>query len=55
MIDNSRFLILPWVRIPNLASHILSVIRKQLPNDWARQYNSTPVLIETFVDAPCRP
>ena len=32
MIDNSRFLILPWIRIPNLASHILSVIRKQLPN-----------------------
>ena len=52
MIDNSRFLILPWIRIPNLASHILSVIRKQLPNDWARQYKITPVLIETFVEIP---
>ena len=52
MIDNSRFLILPWIRIPNLASHILPVIRKQLPNDWARQYNITPVLIETFVEIP---
>ena len=52
MIDNSRFLILPWIRIPNLASHILSVVRRQLPLDCRRQYNVTPVPMETFVEIP---
>ena len=52
MIDNSRFLILPWIRIPNLASHILSVVRRLLPLDWRRQYNVTPVLMETSVEIP---
>ena len=52
VIDNPRFLILPWIRIPNLGSHILSLVRRQLPNDWTQRYNTTPVLIETFVETP---
>ena len=52
VIDNSRFLIMPWVRIPNLASHILSQARRQLPQDWDTQYKVTPVLMETFVEIP---
>ena len=52
VIDNPRFLILPWITIPNLGSHILSRVRKQLPGDWTERYNTTPVLIETFVETP---
>ena len=46
VIDNPRFLILPWITIPNLGSHILSLVRRQLPDDWTERYNTTPVLIE---------
>ena len=52
MIDNSRFLILPWIKMPNLASHIFSIVRRRLPEDWRNRYNVTPVLIETFVEIP---
>lgn len=48
--DNSRFLILPWAHLPNLGSHILSIVRQRLPDDWRRQYHTEPVLIETFVE-----
>ena len=52
MFGNPRFLILPWIRIPNLGSHILAVFRRQLPVDWAARYNTPPLLIETFVETP---
>ena len=52
VVDNPRFLILPWIAIPNLGSHILSLVRPQLPDDWTERYNTTPVLIETFVETP---
>ena len=52
VVDNPRFLILPWVHIPNLGSHILALVRRQLPHDWTARYNTTPVLIETFVETP---
>ena len=52
MVDNPRFLILPWINIPNLGSHILAIIRRRLPGDWTERYNTTPVLIETFVETP---
>ncbi len=52
MVDNPRFLILPWIKIPNLGSHILAIVRRRLPQDWAERYNTTPVLIETFVETP---
>lgn len=50
IINNSRFLILPWVKSKNLASKILSKISKRIRNDWLEKYNYAPVLIETFVD-----
>ena len=50
VVDNSRFLILPWVRAKNLASRILSCMVKQLPAFWEIRYNYRPLLIETFVD-----
>ena len=49
---NPRFLILPWIQIPNLGSHILAIVRRRLPADWAARYNITPVLIEAFVETP---
>ena len=52
VVDNPRFLILPWIRIPNLGSHILAIMRRRLPGDWIRRYNITRVLIETFVQTP---
>ncbi len=52
VINNSRYLIMPWIHIPNLASHILSSVRRQLPEDWQRRYNISPVLMETFVETP---
>jgi hypothetical protein len=50
VINNSRFLILPWVHVKNLASKVLSQCAKQLPNDWQTSYGYTPVLLETFVE-----
>ncbi len=52
VVDNPRFLILPWIRVDNLGSHILAIMRRRLPGDWTRRYNTTPVLIETFVETP---
>ena len=51
VVANSRFLILPWVKVPNLASHILSLAARQLPRDWLTAYRAQPVLLETLVDA----
>jgi len=50
VVNNARFLILPWVQVKNLASKILAMAVKQLPNDWQNQYQITPVLMETFVE-----
>jgi len=50
IVNNARFLIMPWVRSKNLASHILAKVAKRLPVDWLRQYGIRPVLLETFVD-----
>ena len=52
VVDNPRFLILPWIEIPNLGSHILAIVRRRLPLDWTERYGTTPVLIETFVETP---
>lgn len=53
LVANSRFLILPEVRVPNLASHILSQALTRLAADWHARYGITPVLVETFVDQTC--
>ena len=50
VVNHSRFLILPWTRIPHLASHILARAAQQLPRDWQARYGVTPVLLETLVD-----
>ncbi|BBO81786.1 hypothetical protein DSCO28_23520 [Desulfosarcina ovata subsp. sediminis] len=49
VINNARYLILPWVNCHNLASHILSIAAKRLPDDWHQQYGYRLVLLETFV------
>jgi len=50
VVNNARFLILPWVTSRNLASKILALAAKQLPNDWHARYQYAPVLLETFVE-----
>ena len=50
VVNNNRFLILPWVRIKNLASHLLSRTLKLLKEDWLRLYGMAPYVVETFVD-----
>jgi hypothetical protein len=50
VVNHSRFLILPWTRIPHLASHILSRVAQQLPHDWQSRYGVEPLLLETLVD-----
>ena len=52
IVNNSRFLILPHVRVPHLASHILALILRRLRSDWQRKYNLLPCLAETFVERP---
>ncbi len=47
---NTRFLILPWIQVPHLASHILSRIARQLSQDWERLYHHPIYFLETFVD-----
>ena len=51
VVNNARFLILPWVRSLGLASKILSKIARQLPHDWHQRYGYSPVLFETFVES----
>ena len=48
--NNMRFLILPWVRVPHLASHILSRISRRISKDWTVRYGHPIYLLETFVD-----
>lgn len=50
IINNSRYLIFPWVRVKNLASKALSLASKQIQSDWLREFCYAPVLLETFVD-----
>lgn len=50
IVNNARFLILPWVQSKNLASKILALNARQLPNNWEDNYNIRPVLMESFVE-----
>ena len=50
VVNNARFLILPWIQVKNLASKILGMAVKQVPQDWQEQYAIKPVLMETFVE-----
>ena len=51
VVNNSRYLILPWVRVRGLASKILGQCARQLPGDWELRYGYRPLLLETLVDA----
>ena len=51
LINNSRFLILPWIRMPNLASHALALALKAVVHDWTMLYGLEPWLVETLVDS----
>jgi len=51
IVNNARFLILPWIESKGLASKILAKIARQLPHDWHQRYGYRPVLLETFVES----
>jgi len=48
--NNMRFLILPWVKVPHLASHILGLVLKRIVSDWQTKYGHGLYLLETFVE-----
>lgn len=48
--NHSRFLILPWVRVPHLASHLLNQLTRRLPEDWPRYHHQRLFLLESFVE-----
>jgi hypothetical protein len=50
VINNSRFLIFPWVGVKNLASHILGQVARRLKDDWQQRWGYSPILMETFID-----
>lgn len=50
VVQNSRFLLLPWVRVRNLATTVLSLAARRLAEDWWEHYRVRPVLLETLVD-----
>lgn len=50
IVNNARFLILPWVHSRNLASRLLAMAARRLAHDWHQHYGYRPVLIETFVE-----
>ena len=48
--NNNRYLILPWVAVPHLASHVLGLLARRIRNDWITKYGHPVSLLETFVD-----
>ena len=50
VVNNSRFLILPWIRIRNLASTVWSLATRRLGADWSKRHGTFPLLAETLVD-----
>jgi len=50
VVNNARFLVLPWFRIKNLATKVLAMAARQLPDDWHNRYGYRPALLETFVE-----
>jgi hypothetical protein len=47
---NTRFLVLPWARVPHLASHILACVARRISADWEQLYSHPVLFLETFVD-----
>jgi hypothetical protein len=50
ILNNSRFLIFPHVRVPHLASHVLGQLARRVRADWLQHWGFEPLLLETFVD-----
>jgi hypothetical protein len=50
IVNNSRFLLLPWVEVRNLASSVLALLARQVPDEWEKAYAVRPLLLETLVD-----
>jgi SRSO17 transposase len=50
LVCNNRFLILPWIKVKNLASHALALSLKRLRLDWEARCGAEPFMVETFVD-----
>ena len=50
LVNNSRYLLFPWIKVKNLASHVLGQVERRIGDDWEQQWNYRPVLLETFVD-----
>lgn len=50
--NNSRFLVMPWIQTPCLASHVLSLVVRRISADWQRKYAHPLYLLETFVERP---
>ncbi len=51
--NNMRFLVLPWVIVPHLASHILGRVARRISSDWIEKYGHPIYLLETFVERDC--
>ena len=52
VLNNARFLLLPWVQVKNLASKVLALAAARIPGDFAARYGERVVLLETFVQIP---
>ncbi len=50
IVNNSRYLIFPWVKVPHLASHVLGQLARRVAGDWQARFGFSPLLLETFVD-----
>jgi hypothetical protein len=50
IVNNSRYLIFPWVKVPHLASHVLGQLARRVADDWEELWGFRPLLLETFVD-----
>lgn len=50
VLNNSRYLIFPWVEVANLASHVLAQLARRVGEDWQARWGYRPLLLETFVD-----
>ncbi len=50
VVNNTRFLIFPWIGVPHLASHVLGQVARRVRSDWEQLWGYQPVLLETFVD-----
>lgn len=50
VLNNTRFIVFPWVRVPHLASHVLSQVSRRLRPDWQAKYGQPLWLVETYVD-----